>query len=155
MFPLGAILEEIDQRRGVPQLGSPFGSLENRLLGPSWGALGALLGAPGAVMGLSWAPLGALLGPLGANLSFGWPSEAKGRECKNQCFSLVFERFWLLGGLLGKLFGLLEPSWGGLGASWSIFGAILRHLRLSCAILELILGSPRRSWSLFGRKSAV
>ena len=37
----------------------------------------------------------------------------------------------LLGGLLGELFGLLEPYWGGLGAFGSIFSAILRHLSLS------------------------
>ena len=30
---------------------------------------------------------------------------------------VVFDGFWLLGGPLRKLFGLLEPSWGGLGAS--------------------------------------
>ena len=36
-----------------------------------------------------------------------------------------------LGGLLGKFRGHLESSWGGLGASWSIFGAILRRLGLS------------------------
>ena len=47
------------------------------LLGPSWAALGAVLGALGAVLGPSWAPLGALLGHLGAILR---PQEPIGRE---------------------------------------------------------------------------
>ena len=46
-------------------------------------------------------------------------------------------------------------SWRGLGASRRIFGTIWRHLRLSRAILELILGSPRRSLNRLERKSAV
>ena len=49
--------------------------------------------------------------------------------------SLVFFRFFkdfgFLEGFLGELFDLLEPSWSGLGASWSILEAILRHLGLS------------------------
>ena len=54
---LGAILEEIDQNRGWSQLASPLGSSQNHLLDPSCSALGALLGAHGAVLGLSWASL--------------------------------------------------------------------------------------------------
>ena len=30
----------------------------------------------------------------------------------------MIERFGRLGGLLGRLLGHLEPSWGGVGASW-------------------------------------
>eukprot|EP00959_Pyramimonas_sp_CCMP1952_P461654 9481944-Pyramimonas_sp.AAC.1 len=57
----------IYQRGGVLNSG-PRESPNNHLLRRSWGALGALLGALGAVLGLSWASLGALLGYLGATL---------------------------------------------------------------------------------------
>eukprot|EP00959_Pyramimonas_sp_CCMP1952_P252319 5271914-Pyramimonas_sp.AAC.1 len=74
--------------------------------------------------------------------------------------SLVVFRFWkdvwLSGGILGCVGYMLEQSWGGLGAcGGSIFGAILRHPRLSWGILEVILGSPRRSCSRLGRKRTV
>eukprot|EP00959_Pyramimonas_sp_CCMP1952_P055849 1167094-Pyramimonas_sp.AAC.1 len=63
----------------------------------------------------------------------------------------VLEKCWPLGGFLGRLCGRLEPSWGGLAASWSTLETILRHLgghrrlyeaRLepSRAILDAILG---------------
>ena len=48
----------------------------------------------------------------------------------NSCLKM-FEGFWLLRGFSGELFGPMEPSRGGLRASWSIFGAILRHPRPS------------------------
>ena len=129
---LGAILEEINQSRGFPNYGPPLGSSKNRLLDPSCGALGALLGVMKAVSGLSWASLGALLGQLGAILR---PRKAIGSEKARRQKTLIFLRFWkdfsLLGGLLGRLGGLLEPSWSGLGASWSILEAILSQLGLS------------------------
>ena len=64
---LGAILEDIDQKRGELFLALPLGSPNDRLFGRSWGALGALLGPLGAVLELSWAPLEALLGHLEAS----------------------------------------------------------------------------------------
>ena len=65
----GAILEAIDQKRGwVFVFPSPRRGLQMSILGRSWGHLGALLGALGALLGPSWGPLGALLGHLGAIL---------------------------------------------------------------------------------------
>ena len=72
-----AIVEAIDQKRGELQLALPLGSPKNGLLKRSWGALGPLLGALGAVLGLSWASPEALLGHLGAILR---PRKAIGSE---------------------------------------------------------------------------
>eukprot|EP00959_Pyramimonas_sp_CCMP1952_P175890 3675462-Pyramimonas_sp.AAC.1 len=58
--------------------------------------------------------------------------------------------FGLLGAPLGNSFGHLEQSRGGLGASWGIFGAMLRHRALSWATLEAILGSLRPYWGRLG-----
>eukprot|EP00959_Pyramimonas_sp_CCMP1952_P329802 6905117-Pyramimonas_sp.AAC.1 len=41
---------------------------------------------------------------------------------------MVLGGFWLFRGLLGELFGHVEPSWSGLGTSWNIVGTILTHL---------------------------
>ena len=135
--PLRAILEATAEKRGRRQFPSPPGRLKKSILGPSWAALGALLGALGAVLGPSGAPLGPLLGHLGAILR---PRMAIGSEKARKQKILIFPWFLkdvgLLGGLLGRLRGHLEPSWGDLGASWSIVGAILRHLGVSWAILE-------------------
>ena len=62
-------------------------------------------------------------------------------------FNSVFEGFWPLGGLLGRLLGHLKPSWGGLGASFkhgvsylepcrAILSDLGGHLGLSEAPLE-------------------
>jgi len=48
----------------------------------------------------------------------------------------VFEGSWHVGDLLRGFRGHSEPSWGGLGASWSILGTILRHTWLSLNILR-------------------
>ena len=108
-------------------------------------------------MGPSWASLGALLGHLGAILR---PRKAIGSEKARKQKTLIFhwflKDFGLLGGLLGRLRGHLEPSWNGLGASCrhavsyldpclAILCAIGGHLGLSEAILEpswAILGAP-------------
>ena len=50
--PLGAILEDIDQRGGGPLTALPLWSPRSRRSGPSWDALGAVLGASWAVLGL-------------------------------------------------------------------------------------------------------
>jgi hypothetical protein len=55
----------------------------------------------------------------------------KARSRNSLVFLRLFEDFGRVGGLLGELFGLLVLSRSGLGASWTIFGAILRHIRLS------------------------
>ena len=104
----------------------PLGSPNNLLLDLSWGALGTLLGALGAVLGLSWAPLGALLGPLGAI----WRArKAIGSERASMLKSLIFFRFW-------KDLGILGASLGGSVATWSRLEAVLGHLG---SILESIL----------------
>ena len=136
---LEAILEAIDQRRGVLYVGAfkiPLGA------GRSWVALGAIVGALGAVLGASWAPLGALVGHLGAMLK---PPKPIGREKARRQSSLKNI-------LVLKDFCLLGPSLGGSEGAWSRPGVVLRafggkleptlnHLGLSCAILEAILVS--------------
>ena len=88
------------------------------LLGHSWGALGALLGALGAVLGLSWAPLGALLGHLEAILR---PRKVIGSEKARKQKTLLFLRclkdVCLLGASSGRSWSPLGPSWGHLEAS--------------------------------------
>ena len=82
--PRGALLEVLKAFLG-PSMKEGEGSLtasprrdpKMSLLEPSWTALGAVLGAFGAVLGPSWGPLGALLGHLGAILR---PQEPIGRE---------------------------------------------------------------------------
>ena len=54
------------------------------------------------------------------------------------CFRADFERFWPLGGVLGRLRGHLEPSWGGLGASCRHVGS---YLEASRAILSDLGGN--------------
>ena len=88
------------------------------LLGRSWSALGALLGALGPLKGPSWAPLGGLLGHLGAILRLQEPIESeKARRQK----TLIFLR-------LLKDFGLSGASLGGSVASWGRLGAVLEPL---------------------------
>ena len=154
--PLGAILEAIDQRMGGSLCGSPRRGPKMSLLEPSWAALGAVLGALGAVLGPSWAPLGALLGHLGAILR---PQEPIGRETARMQKTSKNTRDL-------KDFGLLRASLEGSKGTWSRPGAVLRalgcmliailnHLGLSCAILEAILGSLRPSWSHLGPKRTL
>ena len=65
------------------------GARESQILvtTPSWAALGAVLGALGAVLEPSWAPLGALLGHLGAILR---PQEPIGSEKARRQKTLIF-----------------------------------------------------------------
>ena len=139
---LGAILEDIDQKTRGSITPAPIGGLKNCLLDPSWGALGALLGALGAVLGLSWAALGAFGGPLGAILT---PRKAIESKKARRQKSLISLRFLKDFGLLAASWGHLEPSWGGLGASKSILGAILGNLEPSWM----------SSWALRGPLGAV
>ena len=133
----------------------PLGGPPSRFLGRYYGALGALLGALRAVLGLSWASLGTLLGQLGAILK---PRKAIGSEQARRQKTLIFLRFLkdfsLLGGLLGELFGHLEPSWDGLGASWSILGAILRHLPLVVLMVGPMV-SPKVHPTTMSRRVAL
>ena len=119
---------------------SPLWGHQYSLLGPSWGPLGALLGALGAVLGASWAPLGALLGHLGAILRL---QERIGSEDAGRPKSLIFVWFWKDFGFLGGSHGGSESTWGRLVPLLEPLGgmleAILHHLRLSWAILEAIL----------------
>ena len=88
------------------------------LLGLSAGSLGALLGLSWALLGPSWGPQGPLLGLSWGHLGPSWSHleasrahrKRKGEKAKNICFFKVFEGFWPLGGLLGRLLGLLKPS---------------------------------------------
>ena len=72
------------------------------LLGLSWSALGALLGALEPLLGLSWARLGALLGHLGAILR---PQERieseEARKRKTLIFLRLLKAFRLSGASLG------------------------------------------------------
>ena len=111
-------LGAIDQKRGEHFSASPRRGPKSRLLGPSWAALGALLGALGPVLGLSWAPLGALLGHLGAILR---PQEPIGSEKARRQTTLIFLRFW-------SDFCLSGASLGGSVATWSRLGAVLEPL---------------------------
>ena len=88
---LGAIWEAIEQNSGEHLLGPPRRGPKSRLLGPSWAALGALLGALGPVLGLSWARLGVLLGHLGAILRL---QEPIGSEKARRPKTLIFLRFF-------------------------------------------------------------
>ena len=132
--PLRAVLGRIDQKEGRRQFLPPPRRLKNTVLGPSWPALGALLGALGAVLGLSWAPLGALLGHLEAVLR---PRMAIGSGKAGRHKSLIFLRFLAIfdigpsllyfsissfmvghfGVILGPLGPLLGPSWALSGPS--------------------------------------
>ena len=96
--PLGAVLGPMAKKEGVPQFPSPPRRVTNAVLGPSWAALGALLGALGAALGPSWAPLGALLGHLGAILR---PQDPIGSEKARKQTTLVFPRFWSHFGISG------------------------------------------------------
>ena len=86
----------------------------------SWGSLEGLLGRLGALVGASRAVLERR-------------KEGKARKQKNIEKTNENQRFWplgaLLGGLLGRVGGLMEPSWGVLGATW-------QFLRLSMRVLE-------------------
>ena len=142
---LGAVLENIDKRRGVPYL-RPSSWAPNVA---SLGALGALLGTPGAALGRSWAlvgmswsylgslwvSLGALLGPLGAVLRLQKPI---GSEKMRGHSSLSF--FWYL-----KDLSLLTASLGGSVATWTRLGAVLWPLG---GIFEAIFGYLTPSWIL-------
>ena len=115
---IGAILEAIDQNRVWHLLVSPRRGPKSRLLGPTWAALGALLGALGPVFGLSGACLGALLGHLGAILR---PQESTESEKARRPKTLIFLRCL-------KDFCLSGASLGGSAATWSRLGAILEPL---------------------------
>ena len=112
---------------GGPSWGNPGG--RRALLGPSWGDLGALLGAlwgrlggpPRGLWGLSWTIMEPYCG-------LESPSEAKLREGNQYGTRHGFEWSWLLGGLLGKLRGHVEPPRSGLGASWRRVGASWRRV---------------------------
>ena len=109
---------KVEQNRGEHLSGPPRRGPKSRLLGPSWAALGALLGALGPVLGLSWARLGALLGHFGAILRLQEPIESeKARRQK----TLILQRFF-------KDFGLSGASLGGSVASGSRLGAVLELL---------------------------
>ena len=62
--PLGATLEDFDQKGEGSSIRVPPWSPKNRLLGPSWDALGALLRPFGPLWEPLWAPIGALLGDI-------------------------------------------------------------------------------------------
>ncbi len=129
---IGAILEAIDQNRVWHLLASPRRGPKSRLLGPTWAALGALLGALGPVLGLSGACLGALLGHLGAILR---PQESIESEKARRPKTLMFRRFLKHFGLSGASLGGSVATWGRLGAVLEplvgMLGAILSHRRLS------------------------
>ena len=104
---------------------------------PCW----AILGLSPGLWGPSWGRFGSPLDGLGA-------SERRRREvAKNIEKPNENQRFWLLGaplgGLLGRLRGLRELSWGVFGPSW-------QFLRLSMRVLERSRGVWGPCWSLLG-----
>ena len=105
-------------RGGVLTRIAPSEALKYGVLGPSWGALGRLLGALGAVLGSSWAPLGALLDHLGAILR---PQRPIGSEKARRPNTLVFPRCL-------KGFGILEGAVEGSKGTWIRLGAVLGPL---------------------------
>ena len=109
----------------------PRRGVQMSLLGPSWGALGALLGGLGAVLGSSWGPLGALLGRLGALLGPSWGA-------LGAVLGASWEPWRPLGAILEAIdqrrgaptqpppSGALKPSLGALlGRSWGALGVPL------------------------------
>ena len=139
--PLGAVLGSIAQKEGRRLFRSPLRRLKNAVLGPSWAALGALLGAVGAALGSSWAPLGAILGRSWEPSERSWshlggdrskkggllipiaPSEAQ----KERLGALLGRSWSALGRSWGRLGALLGPSWGSLGPSWGHLEASRAH----------------------------
>ena len=55
----------------------------------------------------------------------------KARKQQSVAFYMSLKDFGFLEASLGSPLALLEPSWGGLGAFWSILEAILSQLELS------------------------
>ena len=163
---LGAVLGPMAQKRGGPKLVSPHREPQSGLLGRSWGALGPLLGALGAVLGASWAPLGALLGASWG--SFGGSERSLGAVLgpmaqKRGGPKLVSPHREPQSGLLGRSWGALGPLLGALGAvlgaSWAPLGALLGHLGAILMAQERIgseeAGRPKslifpRFWKDFG-----
>ena len=100
------------------------------LLGPSWAALGVVLGALGAVLGPSGAPLGPLLGHLGDHRSKEtgafFPAPPSGPE-KSPLGPLLGRSWGALGRSWAVLGPLLGPSWGPRGQSWSHLEASEAH----------------------------
>ena len=127
----------------------------------SWPPLGAFLGpasaffsGSGVVLRPCWAILGlspGLRGPSWSVLGASWTvlerrNAEKARRPKTSKKTNDNQRFWLLGaplgGLLGRLRGLRELSWGVFGPSW-------QFLRLSMRVLERSQGVLGPSWGLF------
>ena len=112
--PLGPLLGHLGGHRaketGALISIAPSGPEKSHLgavLGRSWGALGRSWGRLGPLLGLSWGRLGPSWSHLEASRAH---RKRKGEKAKNIGFSKVFEGFWPLGGLLGRLLGLLKPS---------------------------------------------
>eukprot|EP00959_Pyramimonas_sp_CCMP1952_P398381 8347384-Pyramimonas_sp.AAC.1 len=78
----------------------------------------------GALLSLSWSPLGPSWSHLRPRMAIGSEKARKPDTLTSQ----YLKGFGPHRGLLGELFGYLEPSWSGLAASGSLVGAILRHL---------------------------
>ena len=127
--------------RSWGQLGPSRGHLGQSWghLGPYWCHLGRTWGHLGAIL----VCLGVILGSLGLILD----SLVGSGEAKNIDFPKVFEGFWPLGGVLGRLRGHLGPSSSSLGAflgpSWGSSGESGRSIG---AILEAI--DQNRVWHL-------
>ena len=151
--PLGAVSGPVGQKRGRRQFRSPARRLKKGVLGPSWAALGALLGALGAILGPSGASLGALSGHIRAILR---PPEPFGSERARRQITVVFLSFWSNCGFLG---GGLWRARTALGIVLEPLGcaseAILSHLEVCWAILEATLGFLRPSWTQLGPKRTL
>ena len=84
---------------------TPLGPSKS-LLGCSWSALGCSWGRLGDLSNLSWDPLGQSWSHLEASDGH---RKRTGDDAESSVVPQMFERVWPLRGLIGELFGHLEP----------------------------------------------
>ena len=125
--PLGAILEDIDQRGGSFNYRRPSRASNVAI----WRPLGTLLGALGAVLGPSWASLGGLLGHLGAIVR---PRKAIRSE-------KAIMRNTLISSGVGRIWASWVASWGAPRPLGAVLGRSWRHLEHLGSHLELSSGT--------------
>ena len=111
-------------------LGGSFGLLEG-----FWAPLGGSCSL-WAVLGASWRLLGSSWGPLQALWAGPW---ALHKTSRNQMFYMFLGlrglswrrlgRPWSSLGRPWEAFGLFEPSWAGLGVSWTVLGGLVEGPR--------------------------
>ena len=150
---------DVHQRRNGCQLIPLFFTLKTRILEPSWDSVGG--GAPGR----SWGHIGAFLGPSWGILGPIWSNpEASVAHCQRKRENAYTAEwrdgvviFCLLGGLLERFRGDLNPFSCGLLPLAGMMGSILSHLGLCCVILQVFVASQaiaESSGGKYGRSNA-